>query len=128
MMSTLAIGPRIFRVTALEDGDYRIEMEKYPTDLMDYAEEGGDIEEFEPKIDDLIERLHELGLIHGDLHARNIVVNPETGVVRLIDFEHTQYLDEINYEEVSAFWGEDPPFTTEDQFLQHEYEMYHFGI
>lgn len=33
-----------------------------------------------------IEKLHALDIIHGDLHTENIMVNPKTGQVKLIDY------------------------------------------
>ena len=39
------------------------------------------------RIENLINKLHDNGIFHGDLHVNNIVIDPETKEVRLIDLE-----------------------------------------
>lgn len=39
-------------------------------------------------------RLHEMGLIHGDVNRYNFIVDRKTGKVRMVDFEHAAALDE----------------------------------
>ena len=70
---------------------------KYPTDLGDYIENnnitstselnnmlGFNIDE---KISDMIDELHDYGIIHGDLHENNIVINPTNKDVKFIDLD-----------------------------------------
>jgi serine/threonine protein kinase len=42
-----------------------------------------------------IEALHALGVVHGDIHPGNIVVNTGTLAVRLIDFEKSMFEDDL---------------------------------
>ncbi|KAM5441178.1 hypothetical protein MferCBS31731_003605 [Microsporum ferrugineum] len=46
------------------------------------------------KCEELVRRVHRLGLIHGDVNRHNFLVNEETGDVRLLDFEHVEEFDE----------------------------------
>ncbi len=68
----------------------KVTMEKFPTTLGNYK--GKDISK---KIRRLISKLHDLGIIHGDLHSHNIVVDPSTEEVRLIDYGRSYFETEI---------------------------------
>ena len=48
-----------------------------------------------------IDRLHKLGIFHGDLNLTNIV--SDNGFVRFIDFEYTCRIEDINLVEVAKF-------------------------
>ena len=37
-----------------------------------------------------VRRLHTLGIVHGDLNRRNFVLDEQSEIVRLIDFEHAK--------------------------------------
>ena len=52
---------------------------------------------YEEEITTQVKNLHALGYIHGDLHRDNIVVNPKTGDVRLIDFGISRSIDSKVY-------------------------------
>lgn len=57
------------------------------------------------EIDQLISRMHALGVIHGDLHSGNIVVKRRIGKGRkyaIIDFGASSYLHEISKERLQA--------------------------
>jgi len=40
------------------------------------------------------EAIHELGVIHGDVAPRNILVDSKAGGVWIIDFEYSSFIDE----------------------------------
>ena len=95
-----------------------IYFEWYPTDLGDYIENndittvqelndklGFDIEN---QISSMIDKIHSLGILHGDLHAKNIVINPQTKDVRIIDFDD-KYCKSIEYikKKIAEFWDND---------------------
>jgi tRNA A-37 threonylcarbamoyl transferase component Bud32 len=126
MMSALDIGPQIFSVRPVPPNRYILEMQKYPMTLEDYKDKGGQVRDFAEAIDALIDQMHDLGLIHGDLHSNNIVLNPDSREVRLIDFERTQYLNEVDFRQISHFWDVESAYTRSDEILDHEYQMYRF--
>lgn len=35
--------------------------------------------------------MHNQGIIHGDIHSKNILINPETNLVNIIDFDNCAY-------------------------------------
>ncbi len=47
-------------------------------------------------IDDKIGRLHDLGIVHMDLHTQNIVIDPATGDVRLIDLGMARWIRDLH--------------------------------
>ncbi len=61
-----------------------IKVQMYPETLADISETQR--YHYYASIVDLVQRLHQLGYIHGDLSEDNIVLNRSTGVVKLIDF------------------------------------------
>ena len=48
----------------------------------------------EIKIRDKIEKMHNMGIYHGDLHGGNIVITPDDDIL-FIDFEYTCYITDI---------------------------------
>ena len=81
------------------DGRYLITT-KYPMTLEDYMEANSikslaDMEiSMIEKIRRVISKLHNLNIFHGDLHGGNIVIDPKTGDIRIIDFESSRKIDE----------------------------------
>lgn len=43
-----------------------------------------------------LRRLHEIGLIHGDVNRYNFVVDKQTRQVKMVDFEHAAALDAVD--------------------------------
>lgn len=124
MMAALGIAPAVIKVVRLPNMRYRLTIEKYPIDLDDYQEEGGKIEDVEEQVDAYIDMIHNLGLIHGDLHHKNVVLDPKTKDVKLIDFATMQYFDEIDLTAIADWMGMNDPFNSVEEVKQHEYEMY----
>ena len=125
MAAKAGISPNIISVTKINRDNYRVVMEKYPTTILNYSDEGKDIVPYKRKIEDLVDRLHDLDIIHGDLHGDNIVINPETGEVRLIDFGGSYFYDEITpsiLRQLSKFL--DKKFKNVDELLDFEKNMY----
>lgn len=44
--------------------------------------------------EDALRRFHDIGLIHGDPNRYNFIVDKQSGLVRMVDYEHTTSLDE----------------------------------
>jgi tRNA A-37 threonylcarbamoyl transferase component Bud32 len=61
-------------------------IKRYPCTLAMYFDRVGNINKYREKIKQLVQKLHENGIIHHDLHRSNIVLDPKTDDVRLIDF------------------------------------------
>ncbi len=78
-----------------------LKMRRYPMTLAAYIE-ANDITSVEQlgdiaaAIDDKIGRLHDLGIVHMDLHTQNIVIDPESGDVRLIDLGMSRWLADLH--------------------------------
>ncbi|XMA20651.1 hypothetical protein WAI453_013442 [Rhynchosporium graminicola] len=47
----------------------------------------------------IVKRLHTLGIVHGDLNRHNLVVDEQSGIVRLIDFENAKDYSDIQAKE-----------------------------
>lgn len=85
-----------------------VTMEKYPMTLGEYIESNDiksldEILTFKNLIDEQIEKLHSIGIFHGDLHTSNIVLNPETNDVRIIDFGESRFIDDLNADDIDYF-------------------------
>jgi tRNA A-37 threonylcarbamoyl transferase component Bud32 len=78
-----------------------LRMRRYPMTLAAYIETNdittveqlGDIA---ADIDNKIGQLHELGIVHMDLHTQNIVFDPATGDVRLIDLGMSRFINDLH--------------------------------
>lgn len=54
----------------------------------------------------LIDRLHEKGIIHGDLHNDNIVCNEDVTEFRIIDFEQSTFIYLVDDDYIEEYNGE----------------------
>ena len=55
----------------------------------------------------VVRRLHTLGIVHGDVNRHNFIVDKQSGIVRLIDFESAQdYTDVKAKEEIDSLKDE----------------------
>jgi serine/threonine protein kinase len=130
MASEAKIAPKIKKITELPGNRYRIILAKYPMTLEEFRDQGGDIEEFEDRINKLIKDLHFLGIFHGDLHANNIVIDPDNGLIKIIDFGKSILFREFKdnpekyLKEYTDFLEPDEPFDSLDDMLEFEETMY----
>ena len=110
----------------------------YPTDLGDFIDEneirtGEELNErlgfdISKKIDDMILMMHEKDILHGDLHAKNIVLNPETKDVRFIDFVKCKKISTMTKDDMKRslyFW--DSSYISKEKMLKHERDMWKIG-
>lgn len=65
------------------------------------------------KINTLLEILHKHNIIHDDLHLNNILINPTTTDVYIIDFDHAKY---------------NPDYLTHNQIILNKYPFYNSKI
>lgn len=92
-------------------GDILIEVPLTPLGISDLYE----------RVRDLIQRLHQMGIVHGDLHNDNIVCSKDLKDVRLIDFEKStfkQIVDDEYIEYYNSLFGTDAK--TLDDVIEHE--------
>jgi len=69
------------------------EIELYPFTLGDIPINRRKI--YVDSIKNKLMQLYNMGIFHGDIHEENIVINPDTQQVRLIDFGQSKFLNEI---------------------------------
>lgn len=79
------------------------------------------ISELYERVRDLIRKLHQMGVIHGDLHNDNILCSTDLTDIRLIDFEKSTFVDLVDDEYLEYY---DSIFGTKamsvDDILEHE--------
>ena len=63
--------------------------ENVGTTLEEYCNSQGELDEFLPKIRNIYNRFVKLGYYHNDLRYKNIIIDPDTKRLYLIDFEFT---------------------------------------
>ena len=64
-------------------------VENVGTTLEEYCNSGEELEDFLPKIKKIYDRFVKLGYYHNDLRYKNIIINPDSKDLYLIDFEFT---------------------------------------
>lgn len=106
IFSELGVSPTIFSVIAVGNV-YHMTSELYPISLSDYYINGNDIEIYRAKINALVDIIHYNGIIHGDLHLGNIVINPADNDVKIIDFGHSYYISEIDKNTINEVLADD---------------------
>lgn len=74
---------------------YILKTKKYPYTWEDYESSGFSTQPFKPQLKKLIDKMHDAGVIHHDLHGGNIVLDPETGDVRIIDLGESRTIADI---------------------------------
>jgi len=64
-------------------------VENVGTTLEEYCNSGDELNTFLPKIKKIYDRFVKMGYYHNDLRYKNIIINPDTKHLYLIDFEFT---------------------------------------
>ncbi len=98
-MTIATLGADILPPFFIENG--YLYTKAYPMTLAAYIEAEGiksiqQLGELATKIDDKIGALHDLGIVHLDLHTQNIVLDPSTGDVRLIDLGMARWIRDLH--------------------------------
>lgn len=123
--SNANIAPRILNVKQTHNDWCSVTMERYDITILSYFETGNSISLYEDSITNLVDKLHSLHIVHGDLHASNIVLNLNTDEIRLIDFGASYYMHEITeYELCNLEKFLDQRFITIEDLLIYEKVMY----
>jgi serine/threonine protein kinase len=106
-------------------------MVKYPTNLADYIEENNfhqlsQLNQIPNQIMVLIDQLHLLDIFHGDIHTGNIVLNPETNDVKIVDFGESRRISRMKQSDIKFFnevFDINPPLTEIQQLIEFERTM-----
>ncbi len=86
-----------------------------------------DVKLYDKEIALQIQKLHNMGILHDDLHGNNIVINPENGDVKIIDFGNSYFFEEIDDDvinELNSFLEREEPFNNLEDVLLFELGMY----
>ena len=121
------ISPPIHSFRNVNDGEYLMLMEKYPKTLLD-LDLGDRIAEYQ-KIVDLVNNLHGIGIVHGDISEENIVIKDND--VRLIDFGLSEYIQILkNLSDINEIYGTDfrDPLTAIDNLKRRELDEVYFIV
>jgi serine/threonine protein kinase len=91
------IVPLVLSIRPAEhDPEYHIlKTQRYPVTLGTYLEKNPDDSYYLSRLPCLIGKLHRHGILHGDLHAENVVIDPAKKTMRLIDFDGSGWISEI---------------------------------
>jgi len=110
-----------------------LNMKKYPMTLFEYQEKNNieneiELDEIPEKINILIDKIHKLGIFHGDLHSNNILIDPSNMEVRIIDFGKSVLIEDLEdnsdyyIKYYNDFW--ETNFKTIEELLDFEYNMW----
>lgn len=94
---------------------------RYPFTLGEWMQKHPQDQTYLQALPKLMHKLHKRGIIHGDLHLDNIVINPETQDMRLIDFDGSGWISELGQESLSKnefCWGH--TFSSRESMLNYE--------
>lgn len=105
----MGLAPSILGIEDISDGKYKLNMVKYPYTLGDilYRNAYPDItrRQVVKYVDDIkkkLNKLHKVGILHGDVSEDNIVVDPVNDIVLLIDFGLSRYIDDIDEDKLTT--------------------------
>jgi serine/threonine protein kinase len=94
--------PRPLQLLDCTDSFYALVMEELPAMNLqnvllgrDTVPEGFNVKECMDRLYEYVDELHEAGIIHNDLEARNIMLDMETGAPYIIDFGRSVKLDDM---------------------------------
>lgn len=76
-------------------------------------------EEHSDKIEALIEKMHNLGIYHGDLHGENIMYNEEMEPI-FLDLDTVFYREEIDSSPIPKVWAREGFNMTVEELIEYE--------
>lgn len=97
--------PKLVKYTKSSD-NIQMVMEKFPETLSDVIMDSNRKEEVKliiARAKILIEKLHEIGILHGDLSEENIVYDKNIGVVALIDFGMSKNISDLTNNDIEQY-------------------------
>lgn len=121
-----------FTMTKSSNSRYMLKMKKYKMTLGQYIDKNHYVDEKIIKIIHmLINKIHEFGILHGDLHAENIVMNDENDIKIIdIDSKYSRKIDNSKLTELiefyTKFWENDNLKSIKD-IVEYETNMWKYG-
>lgn len=105
-----------FSIERTSDGII-LKTEKYPLNLLQYLRTVASQkqESIKNSLCRAIGIMHSKGIIHGDLHLENVVINPDTQDVKIIDFDCSYLMSNLQH-------CADPHFAI-DQAKKNDYNL-----
>ncbi len=100
------ISPKLISSQPIENNEFLSETELYPLTLIDLPLEQRKI--YANSIKDLVQQLHQLQIFHSDITEENIVIDPQTNQVKIIDFGLSKFFSDIT-----------PDYYTEENQVYH---------
>lgn len=99
-------------------------MKKYPKTLSELR----NTKRLAKRIKDMLEKLHNMNIFHGDVHEENIVYDPVTDDLRIIDFGLSKQISEITDADLELYYPnvEREKYTPVNALLQAEIEEVDF--
>ena len=91
-------------------------IQKYPRVLIDEPSWS----KYQMKIVNLVQQLHAIGILHADISEENIVLNPITQEVRLIDFGMSRWIEDIQTHELNEYYSYREELNSTAELLQAE--------
>lgn len=119
--------PLVISVEKIGKFEYILTTKRYPMTLGFYMEFHPSDQTYLERLPALISKLHKRGVLHGDLHLCNIVIDPKSKDMRLIDFGGSGWISELGYESLKEnefFWGHE--FDTPISMLEYERELIYY--
>ena len=121
LMNVLGYGPKVESYICM--ADMKTHLDTYLVILMEYLPTVMTekiVEEREDEIKTFIKSVHEKGIIHGDLHGGNLMLDRD-GKFKMIDFETTFQLNELDVNPLPMEWLDEGFDQTElDEFIEYE--------
>jgi len=100
-------------------------IEKYSTTLGNLELNDDLTNELQIQINSLVDKIHDLNILHGDLHEHNILYNPQTNIVKILDFGQSKLISELTDDDINyynEFW--DTNCESVSDLLKYEYTMW----
>ncbi len=126
ILADLDLTPKIHDITGNGDGKYYVRSQKYPMTLIDLCNHSQP-SEYLPLIDAIIDRLHSIGIFHGNLHPNKIVIDPSSKDIRIVDFESSDWINNITKMELRLLhrkFGSTTVFRTITDIFNYEKSVF----
>lgn len=98
--------PKVIKYHQANNGNYLLVMDRYPEMLSNVMTDKSRFDEAHFIIErtrELVQKLHDIDILHNDLSEDNIVYDNRTQSVAIIDFGLSKFITEIKDEQISEY-------------------------